>query len=221
MKMKILVFFIGVLLLVIVQIMFCNKLILETSKNKVFFQIDELPKYKTVLVLGTSKYLRNGRENLYFKYRIDKTIELFKSCEINTVIVSGDNGSSSYDEPTQMKLDLIKGGVPPSKIVCDYAGFRTLDSVVRAKLVFECDEIIIISQKFHLERALYLAKRNNINAVGLKAKDVPHWYNKKVNYRERLARVKAVCDVCFFNKKPKFLGEVISVKENEVNGLEM
>tara|TARA_B110000211_G_C13868142_1_gene459597 strand:- start:134 stop:799 length:666 start_codon:yes stop_codon:yes gene_type:complete len=221
MKTKIGVFFSGVVFLAGLQIMFCNKLILETSKSKIYNLVNELPDYKTALVLGTSKFLKNGRVNLYFKNRIDRTIQLYKSGKINCVIVSGDNGTSSYDEPTQMKADLVKGGIPSSVIICDYAGFRTLDSVVRAKLVFGCDEIVVVSQKFHLERALYLATRNNIKAVGFQAKDVPHWYNKSGYYRERLARVKAVYDVCLFNKKPKFLGEKITVRRNEVVGLKM
>jgi SanA protein len=221
MKTKIVVFVLGIVFLAMVQIMFCNKVIWETSKNQIFSQLYELPEYKTALVLGTSKYLMNGRVNLYFKNRIDKTVQLYKSGKINCIIVSGDNGSSAYDEPTQMKADLIKAGIPSSMIVCDYAGFRTLDSIVRAKLVFGCNNMVIISQKFHLERALYLAKRNNVKAVGLKAKDVPYWYNKSGYYRECLARVKAVYDVCLFNKQPKFLGEKVDVKRNEVVGLEM
>jgi len=221
MKTKLAIAVIGFIMIFVLQILFCNKVIIETSKNKIYSQLYELPNIKTALVLGTSKYLINGRENLYFKNRIDRTVQLYKSGKINYIIVSGDNGSSSYDEPTLMKADLVKAGIPSSQIVCDYAGFRTLDSIIRAKVVFGCDEIVIISQKFHLERALYLAQRNNMKAFGLKAKDVPYWYNRSGYYREKLARVKAVYDVCFFNKQPKFLGEKINIKNNEVRGLAM
>ena len=120
-----------------------------------------------------------------------------------------------------MKDALVKGGVPSSIVFCDYAGFRTLDSVVRANLVFGCDEVVIISQEFHLERALYLAKRNNIEAVGLVADNVPYSFDRIGFYREKLARVKAVYDVCLFNKKPKFLGDKVPVRRNEAPELEM
>lgn len=221
MKTKISVFFIGVILMTGLQVLFCNKVIVETAKDRVFSQSNDLPDYQTVLVLGTSKYLMNGHENLYFKNRIDKTIQLYKSGRVKCIIVSGDNGSSNYDEPTLMKNDLIKQGVPAGIIICDYAGFRTLDSVVRAKSVFGYDELVIVSQKFHLERALYLSVRNNIKAVGLTAEDVPQWYDRKGYYREKLARVKAVFDVCILNKQPKFLGEEVSIKNSEELVLEM
>ena len=201
MKDKLILCFFGFLFLVGFQIMFCDKLIMETSKGRIFNQSIELPKYKTVMVLRTSKYLKNGQINLYFQNRINRTIRLYKSGNISRIIVSGDNGSENYNEPAQMKAELVKGGVPSGSVFCDYAGFRTLDSVVRAKLVFGCDEFVIISQEFHLERALYLAKRNNVKAVGLIAENVPRSYDRMGFYREKLVRVKAVYDVCLFNKK--------------------
>ena len=194
---------------------------METSKGKIFSQSFELPEYKTVLVLGTSKYLKDGKINLYFQNRINRTIRLYKSGNISQIIVSGDNGAKHYNEPSQMKDALVNGGVPSEIVFCDYAGFRTLDSVVRAKLVFGCDEVVIISQEFHLQRAMYLAKRNNVKAVGLIAENVPYSFDRIGFYRERLARVKAVYDVCLLNKKPKFLGNKVPLRRNEALELEM
>jgi len=221
MKDKLILCFFGFLFLVGFQIMFCDKLIMETSKGRIFENSIELPKYKTVMVLGTSKYLKDGQINLYFQNRINQTIRLYKSGNISRIIVSGDNGTENYNEPAQMKAELVKRGVPCGIVFCDYAGFRTLDSVVRAKLVFGCDDLVIISQEFHLERALYLAKRNNVKTVGLIAENVPRSYDRMGFYREKLARVKAVYDVCLFNKKPKFLGDKVPLRRNEALELEM
>jgi len=221
MKDKLILCFFGFLFLVGFQIMFCDKLIMETSKGRIFNQSIELPKYKTVIVLGTSKYLKNGQINLYFQNRINRTIRLYKSGNISRIIVSGDNGTKNYNESAQMKAELVKGGVPCGVVFCDYAGFRTLDSVVRAKLVFGCDKLVIIFQEFHLERALYLAKRNNVKAVGLIAENVPRSYDRMGFYREKLARVKGVYDVCLLNKKPKFLGDKVPLRRNEALELEM
>jgi SanA protein len=107
------------------------------------------------LVLGTSQYLKNGYLNWYFKYRIEATVELYKKGKIDFILVSGDNSHKNYDEPTAFKNELIKRGIPADQIYLDYAGFRTLDSVVRAKEIFGQTSITIISQKFHNERAIY------------------------------------------------------------------
>ncbi len=101
-------------------------------------------------------------------------------------------------------------GVPENRIFLDYAGFRTLDSVVRAKLVFGLDSFTLISQEFHNERALYLATKNGINAVAYNAKDVSNRYRIKVKIREYFARTKVFIDI-LFKVKPKFLGPKIEI----------
>jgi SanA protein len=121
-------------------------------------------------------------------------------------LVSGDNSQKDYDEPTDFKKDLIAKGIPEDRIFLDYAGFRTLDSIVRAKEVFGQTSITIISQKFHNQRAIYIAKQFGIDAIGFNAKDV---YNS--HFREYLARSKASLDLVF-NVQPKFLGEKIVIK---------
>jgi SanA protein len=155
--------------------------------------------------------MSNGSINLYYKHRVDATVALYKANKINFVLVSGDNGNVLYDEPATFKEDLIKSGIPADKIFLDYAGFRTLDSMVRAKAVFGLTRFIIISQKFHNERAIYLARHHTIEAIGFNAKDLRGRYSLKTNLREQLAKTKAVFDVCF-NVKPKFLGEKIKIE---------
>jgi len=115
--------------------------------------------------LGTSKNTRKGNINQYFKYRIEAATELFKTNKISYIIISGDNSVKGYDEPTDMKNELIKNGIDSTHIFLDYAGFRTFDSMVRSKEIFGQDSITIISQQFHNERALYIAERLGIKAI--------------------------------------------------------
>ncbi|MEE9408663.1 MAG: ElyC/SanA/YdcF family protein [Polaribacter sp.] len=198
------------LLLSIFCIFMSNKLIQKNGQNKVFSKTENITKNKVGLVLGTSKTLRNGRINLYYKYRLEAAIELFKSDKIEFIVISGDNSTNSYDEPTDFKNDLVKAGIPENKIFLDYAGFRTLDSVVRIKEIFDQNSVTIISQQFHNERAIYLAEYFKIKAIGFNAKGISGRYGLKVQLREYLARVKVFVDI-LFNVQPKFLGEKIEI----------
>lgn len=192
------------------SIIFSNDTIIDNAKDKTFNQSSKIPKHKVGVVLGASKYVKNGRINLFYKYRIDAAVALYKSGKIEFILVSGDNGSKDYDEPTTFKEDLIAKGIPEDKIYLDYAGFRTLDSMVRAKEIFGQDSITVISQKFHNERAIYLANKHDIYAVGFNAKDVNPSYSKGTHYREYLARTKAVLDIVI-GTTPKFLGKEIAI----------
>jgi SanA protein len=163
------------------------------------------------VVLGVSARQANGRANLFFLPRMEAASALFKAGKVKALIVSGDNGSQGYDEPTEMKRVLVQMGVPEEWIVCDYAGFRTLDSVVRAKEVFGQSQMIFVSQRFHNVRAIYLARAFGIEAWGLNAADVPVALSVKTFLREKLACVKAVLDVNVLGTRPKFLGEKVAV----------
>lgn len=193
------------------SIFLSNKLIEKNAEGKVFSKTKNIPKNKVGLILGTSKKLRGGSINRYYKYRLEAAIELFKSGKIEYLVVSGDNGSKNYDEPTDFKEDLIKAGIPENKIFLDYAGFRTLDSVVRIKEIFGQNSVTIISQKFHNERAIYLAAHFNTKAIGFNARAISGKYGLKVKLREYLARVKVFVDIAF-NVEPKFLGKKIEIK---------
>ncbi|GAA4236330.1 ElyC/SanA/YdcF family protein [Postechiella marina] len=195
------------LLLVVIS----NYIIEKQTEKLTFFSTTEIKKNKVGLVLGTSKLLNNGSINLYFKYRIDATLKLYKSKKIDFILISGDNGNKTYDEPTDFKEELISKGIPEEKIFLDYAGFRTLDSIVRAKKIFGQENITIISQQFHNQRAIYLAKHHNINAIGFNAKDVSASSGFKVRAREYLARTKVFIDI-LLGVKPKFLGKQVEIK---------
>jgi SanA protein len=204
---------IGILvgILSLIGIFGANRLVEKSASDKVFNSTKEIPHNKVGLFLGTGKFLSNGRINLYYKYRIEAAVKLFKAGKIDFIIVSGDNSKKDYDEPSTIKEDLINKGIPSSKIYLDYAGFRTLDSVVRCKEIFGQSSITVISQQFHNERAIYIAKRKDINAIGFNARDVNVHYGFKTRLRERFARVKMVLDL-IIGKKPKFLGEKIDIK---------
>lgn len=180
------------------------------SKNFLFSKAKNLPSTKTALLLGTSKKLRNGNYNLYFKYRIDACLELFRSGKVSHILISGDNGSKEYNEPQDMKNELISRGIPEEKITLDYAGFDTYDSVLRAKMIFGQDAFIVVSQKFHNQRAVYIARRNGIHAYGYNARDVKKMNGLKTKIREFFACVKAYLEVKV-NVNPTYLGEKIQI----------
>jgi len=197
-------------LLAIIAIFFSDWMVQKETKGELYSSTDKIPYNKVGLLLGTGKTLQNGHINLYYKYRIEATVALYKSGKISHILISGDNGNKTYDEPTDMKNDLVAKGIPENHITLDYAGFRTLDSVVRCKAIFGQDSITIISQAFHNERAVYIAQHKGINAVGYNAMGVTARYGFKTRLRERFARVKMMLDL-IFGKKPKFLGKKITI----------
>lgn len=182
-----------------------------SSIGKLYSNINTTPVNKVGLLLGTSKYVSNRQINLYYKYRIEAALTLFKSGKINYILVSGDNSTLSYNEPTTMQKDLIERGVPKECIYLDYAGFRTFDSVIRSKEIFGQESITIISQPFHNKRALFIASHKEINAIAYNAERVNTHYGFKTNIREIFARCKMVLDLTLGNQ-PKFLGEKITIE---------
>lgn len=189
-------------------LLLCNGLVARMEEH-CSDQLATLPTNDVGLVLGTSKFLPGHRPNAYYSQRISAALALYKAGRVRFLLVSGDNRSSHYNEPVTMKKDLVAGGVPKEKVFCDYAGFRTLDSVVRAKEVFGQTHLTVISQHFHNERAVYLARANGIEAVGFDAST--RALTGRTLLRESLARVQAVLDVHVRHKRPKFLGERISI----------
>lgn len=192
-------------------ILFANYTIKNESDEFLYTDVSKIPSCKTALVLGTSKTLSNGNPNLYFSYRIKATAELYKAGKIKYIIVSGDNSVEGYNEPEEMKNDLIAEGIPADKIFEDFAGFRTLDSVVRAKEIFGQEKFIIVSQRFHNERAVFLAQKNGLTAYGYNAADVNKYAGIKTNLREYLAKAKVFVDL-LFGVDPTFGGEKIEIK---------
>ncbi len=194
-----------------VLLLFCDILVEWGTKGKTFDSIQDIPHNKVGLVLGTARHQPEGGLNPYYTNRIDATIELFNADKISFVLVSGDNGSIYYNEPTTIMKDLVAGGIPEEKIFLDYAGFRTLDSMVRAREIFGLNEVTVISQEFHNERAIYIAHHKGLEAIGYNAKDMTGGNAGKVHLREYFARVKVFVDL-IMNTQPRFYGEKIKIE---------
>jgi SanA protein len=194
----------------LIAVFLCNKIIRDTAAGKLYTDAKAIPFNKVGLLLGTSKHLASGYPNLYYNYRIEAATRLLKEGKIKYLIISGDNGRKEYSEPEDMRADLMAAGIDSSVIFLDYAGFRTFDSVVRLKEIFSQDSVTIISQPFHNERALYMASKEGITAIGFNATGVSAKYGFRVQLREKLARVKVFVDY-WLGKKPRFLGSKVNI----------
>lgn len=208
---KLIIWILSLITLVSVIVCWANYKINSFSEQYIYNSTDSIPTCKTGVLLGTSKFMRSGTKNYFFYNRIKAAETLFKSGKIQFVIISGDNSLSYYNEPEDMKKELMKAGVPDSVIFLDYAGFRTFDSMIRAKEVFGQTKFIVVSQEFHNERAIFIARKYGIEAYGYNAEDVSAASGFKTKVRELFARVKVFIDV-YSNKQPKFLGDKIIIQ---------
>ncbi len=209
--------FIFCLLLVVsffLFIWYANSAATRAGKGVLFDDVNDVPKQRAGLVFGCSQKL-GTRDNLYFKYRIQAASELWHAGKVDFLIVSGDNREKNYNEPEAMRKALVKTGVPNDKIISDYVGLRTLDSVVRAKKIFGLTELTLVSQKFQNERAAYIAKANDMIVYGYNARDVEGYAARKTEDREILARVKMWLDVNITNEQPKHLGEKLPLPDEK------
>ena len=173
--------------------------------DRIFTEASRVPQTNVALVLGTSKMI-DGGVNVHFKVRMDAAASLYKAGRVKHFLVSGDNSSHHYNEPQDMKDALVERGVPAAAVTCDYAGFRTLDSIVRARDIFEVKECVIVSDDFHLARALWIADRHGIKATAFHEDPVSWGASGKTRVREWLARVKAVADE-ITGTEPRFGGQ--------------
>lgn len=176
---------------------------------QLYTRLETVPYRQVGLLLGTSKYLRLGKINQYYQLRIEAAVKLYQAEKVDYFIVSGDNRKNNYNEPKQMKDDLIRAGIPAKHIQPDYAGFRTLDSVLRASEVFGQKNYTIISQRFHNERALFLAWAKGQTPIAFNADNPTVQGMRKVIGRELFARVKALLDV-LSNKQATFYGPPVT-----------
>jgi SanA protein len=200
----------GLILLGIAFVAYANITAVWASRGRIFSEAKDVPKTKVGLIFGTSEWVKGGGENLYFRYRIDAAVEVWNAGKLETLIVSGDNRELNYNEPQKMRQALIRRGIPGDRIVFDFAGLRTLDSVIRAKEIFGAEPVLFISQRFQNERAIYIANANGIQAYGFNAQDVNTQGGIKTKLREVAARVKMWFDVNLLNTRPEHMGK----KEN-------
>lgn len=174
--------------------------------NRIYQDVQTVPAEEVALVLGTTPYVASGQQNLFFDARIDAAAELYHTGKVRHLLLSGDNRHHTYNEPKAMQKALLEKGVPATAMTLDYAGFRTLDSIVRTRSVFGLSRVMVITQNFHNRRALFIARQKDIEAIGFNASDVSLNYGRQIYMREFLARVKAVLDIFVLRTKPHFDG---------------
>ncbi len=201
---KIIKYFIALTVLAFVSI---NFWISSTTENQVIDSLDEIPNKKVALILGTSKKMIGGADNQFFHKRIAAAAQLYHLGKVKHILVSGDNRTQYYNEPQDMYEALLELMVPADAITKDYAGLRTLDSVVRCKEIFGQESVVIITQRFHAHRALFIANHYDLDAISYPAEFPEHEGATKVVLREYFARIKAVLDLYFFKTPPKHLGD--------------
>lgn len=191
----------------------CYAYVSFNASGRTFDNVEEIPSCEYGLLLGTSPFTAQGARNFYFENRIKSAAELYKAGKIRRIIVSGGDYTRSlgYDEPRAMTDSLVAHGVPFNVIVRDYEGTRTLRSIVKAKETYNLDSVIIISQKYHNERAIAQADKYGLKAIGYNA---PHSHIKRNRIknvlREFPARVKLYLDL-WFGDKPSFMYEAKEV----------
>ncbi len=191
----------------ILFIAICNIWLVLSTQKQVYGTAEVAPHRSVALVLGTSRKLSDGRANPYFENRMQTTYDLYKTGKVDYIIVSGDNRSRYYNEPLEMRKALIAKGVPSGIITLDYAGLRTLDSIVRCKEIFGQESIVIITQSFHSYRSLFISNYYEMDAIVVVADEPGVWQSLQVLTREVLARPLAILDLYLFNTSPRFLGE--------------
>ncbi len=201
-RLGLIIVLVGLLVLVIT-----NVWVVSSTSSQVLTDFNLLPNNGVALVLGTSHRMVDGSPNPFFHNRMATAAELYKEGKIIRFIVSGDNRTRYYNEPAEMQKALIKLGVPADAITLDYAGLRTLDSIVRCKEIFGQSNIIIITQPFHSYRALFISRYFNINAVALVAEEPGQEVAPRVYLREYLARTKAILDLYVLGTTPRHLGQ--------------
>jgi SanA protein len=184
---------------------YTNFLVGSAGEGRIYLRASEVPQTRVALVLGTAPTVA-GRPNSYFVNRIAAAAELYRAGRVQKILVSGDNGRRGYDEPTAMKKALVQRGVPAEDVTCDFAGFHTLDSIVRAKEVFGLESCVIVTDDFHLSRALYTAQQKGLRAIGFQTRPVSSAMSTRLQIRELGARVLVWMDCKVLNSQPKFLG---------------
>lgn len=195
-----------ILISAIVFAIFSNVFIISKTSKYIYEDIDSIPEREIALVLGTSKRNMKGEANSFFDNRMDAAAQLFHEGKVKGLLLSGDNRTRYYNEPSDMKKALIKKGVPESVISIDTAGTRTIESVSRCKEVFNHQDVTIITQEFHAFRALYISQYYEMDAIAFPAAEVPVYSSTKVTIREFFARPKALLDLYVLNSYQELEG---------------
>jgi len=190
----------------VVWIAAASLLVERAARGRTWSDPAAVPARRVGLVLGCAR-LRGGYHNPFFDSRIGAAARLFRAGKVEYLIVSGDNHIRGYDEPQDMKDGLVQAGVPPDRVVCDYAGFRTLDSIVRVREIFGQTAITVVSQEFHNQRAIFIGRYRGVDAIAFNAPEVDAYDSFKIKCRELVARADVLLDLFVFRREPRFLGK--------------
>lgn len=182
-----------------------SNFVVNSYSEKVYHRIEDVGKADYALLLGCAEKVDGSVENKYFRARVDAAAELYRKGCVKKILISGDNSRKDYDETSAMRAALLAQQIPPEALVMDYAGFRTLDSILRARDVFGVRNMIIVTQEYHACRALFIAQENGISATAFAAGENVSVKTKFFNHgREWLARLGAWVDVKILDRKPRF-----------------
>ena len=197
--------FMGAVCLLIISV--CNLTVIWSSRKNV--NSEDVPKCDAVIILGAM--VRGDTPSAILKARLDKGCELYFSGAADRIIMSGDHGRTDYDEVNAMKAYAVSKGVPEEHIFTDHAGFDTYDSMYRARDIFLCEKVIVVTQAFHINRAVFLGNALGLETYGVTCSEESYSPSLfTTNVREPLARVKAAANAVF-KPKPKYLGDSIPI----------
>lgn len=195
----------------IALILVLNLWITLSSADGVYGDIIKIPTNSVGLVLGTGRLTRSGKINVYYQGRIEAAARLYQEGKVKHLLASGSSFKYGYNEALDMKRDLMKLGVPERAITLDDKGFRTLDSLVRAKKVYGLKSFTIITQEFHSYRSVFIGRAYGLSVVGYCAPKGSAGLFSYARWREYLARVKAVVDLYVLHTKPRVLGKPVEL----------
>ena len=189
-----------------------------SAKKYMLNEASDAPVCDAVMVLGAMVY-SSGRPSPILRDRLDYGYELYAEGKAGKILVSGDHGQKEYDEVNTMKNYLMGMGVPGEDIFMDHAGFNTYDSMYRAKEIFQIKSLLISTQRYHMGRAIFIARSLGIDAYGYPSEDKPEYPMASMIAREVFARVKAYWDT-LIKRPPRLLGDVIPIggDGNATNG---
>ena len=201
-----------VLAAVVIFIVVINAVVISSAAPYVHSidNTDELSTADCILVPGALVY-GNDELSQVLQDRVDCAIKLYQAGKANKLLFSGDHGRTDYDEVNAMKDYAVSKGVPNEDIFLDHAGFSTYESLYRARDVFRVSSVIIVTQEFHISRALYIARQLGLDAEGVNSNPRLYGNETKDALRECLARVKDFFCVNVFLPQPKYLGEAIPI----------
>ena len=205
---KVILPFIILCLIAIAIIWVTNSKVKAKTEGVIYTNLANVPKTKVVIIFGAG--INGDKPSRYLKDRLDAGIALYKNNKVDKILLSGDNGRDEHDELTVMKLYCYENGVDTNKIYIDYAGFDSYSTMYRAKHIFKVDTAILVSQKYHLNRCVYLGDKLGVKSYGYSSDQGVYPGYKYYSFREKLSITKSVFDV-MRGRKPKYLGETVDI----------